>query len=65
MAKLHLVNVDGSFKVLVNGFCEMERDHHDYLIVLSFLHSLVEMCVITEEQRQQKAAKIRQIVGIE
>lgn len=65
MATLHVVVANDKIKVMVNGFCEMERSTDDFFIVSSFLDSLVEMCVITEEQRQHKIFRLMKILDIE
>lgn len=67
MATLHVVVIDESIKVMVNGFCEMEResDFNGYCIVCAFLDSLVEMCVITHEQREAKIRRLKKVLDIE
>lgn len=67
MATLHVVVTDESIKVMVNKFCEMERenDFNGYCIVAAFLDSLVEMCVITHEQREEKINRLKKVLDIE
>ena len=67
MAALHVVVTDETIKVMVNGFCEMERenDHNGFYIVSSFLDSLVEMCVITHEQREAKIQRLKKVLDLE
>ena len=66
MATLHVVVTDETIKVMVNGFCEMERenDHNGFYIVSSFLDSLVEMCVITHEQREAKIQRLKKVLDL-
>ncbi|WNL63355.1 hypothetical protein [Citrobacter phage Tr1] len=65
--KLTVAIVGGNIKVIVNGFCEMEResDFNGYCIVSSFLDSLVEMRVITHEQREEKINRLKKVLDIE
>ena len=67
MTKLHVVTTTETIKVMINGFCEMERenDFNGYCIVSSFLDSLVEMCVITHEQREEKINRLKKVLDIE
>ena len=67
MATLHVVVTADTIKVMVNGFCEMERenDHNGFYIVSSFLDSLVEMCVITHEQREAKIQRLKKVLDLE
>nr|DAY73709.1 MAG TPA: hypothetical protein [Caudoviricetes sp.] len=67
MATLHVVVTNETIKVMVNGFCEMEResDFNGYCIVCAFLDSLVEMCVITHEQRESKINRLKKVLDIE
>lgn len=67
MATLHVVVTDESIKVIVNGFCEKEEenDFNGYYIVSAFLDSLVEMCVITHEQREAKINRLKKVLDIE
>lgn len=67
MSKLHVVITAENIKVMVNGFCEMERenDFNGYCIVAAFLDSLVEMCVITNEQREEKIKRLKKVLDIE
>ncbi len=67
MATLHVIVTDEKIKVLVNGFCEMERttDTNDFYIVSSFLDSLVEMCVITHEQREEKIQRLKKVLDLD
>ncbi|BBK09153.1 hypothetical protein [Klebsiella phage 05F01] len=50
---------------MVNGFSEMDLPVDEYLTVFSFLDSLVEMCVITNEQKQEKIKRIKKVLDIE
>ncbi|UYL04627.1 hypothetical protein EBOKLHFM_00007 [Klebsiella phage KP13-26] len=63
----HAVTGDDMIQVLVNGFCEMEReaDFNGYCVVCAFLDSLVEMCVITHEQREAKINRLKKLLDIE
>lgn len=63
----HAVTGDDMIQVLVNGFCEMERegDFNGYCIVCAFLDSLVEMCVITHDQREAKINRLKKLLDIE
>lgn len=63
----HAVTGDDMIQVLVNGFCEMEReaDFSGYCVVCAFLDSLVEMCVITHEQREAKINRLKKLLDIE
>ena len=63
----HAVTGEDMIQVLVNGFCEMEResDFNGYCIVSAFLDSLVEMCVITHEQREGKINRLKKVLDIE
>lgn len=71
MAKLNIVfynnasNDERMISVMVNGFSEMDRPVDEYLTVFSFLDSLVEMCVITNEQKQEKIKRIKKVLDIE
>lgn len=71
MAKLNIVfynnasNDERMISVMVNGFSEMDRPVDEYLTVFSFLDSLVEMCVITNEQKQEKIKRIKKLLDIE
>lgn len=67
MATLHVVVTDETIKVMVNGFCEMEResDFNGFCIVSAFLDSLVEMCVITHEQREAKIQRLKKVLDLE
>jgi len=67
MATLHVVITDEQIKVMVNGFCEMEResDFNGYCIVSAFLDSLVEMCVITHEQREAKINRLKKVLDLD
>ena len=67
MATLHVVVTTDTIKVMVNGFCEMEResDFNGFCIVSAFLDSLVEMCVITHEQREEKINRLKKVLDIE
>lgn len=67
MSTLHVVVTNETIKVMVNGFCEMEResDFNGYCIVSAFLDSLVEMCVISHEQREEKINRLKKVLGIE
>lgn len=71
MAKLNIVfynnasNGERMISVMVNGFSEMDRPVDEYLTVFSFLDSLVEMCVITNEQKQEKIKRIKKVLDIE
>ena len=67
MASLHVVVTDEAIKVMVNGFCEMEKenDFNGYCIISAFLDSLVEMCVITHEQREAKIQRLKKVLDIE
>lgn len=67
MATLHVVVTDESIKVIVNGFCEKEEinDFNGYCIVSAFLDSLVEMCVITHEQREAKINRLKKVLDLE
>ena len=71
MAKLNIVfynnasNDERMISVMVNGFSEMDRPVDEYLTVFSFLDSLVEMCVITDEQRKEKNARIKKVLDLE
>lgn len=67
MATLHVVVTNETIKVIVNGFCEKEEenDFNGYCIVFAFLDSLVEMCVITPEQREAKINRLKKVLDIE
>lgn len=71
MAKLNIVfynnasNGERMISVMVNGFSEMDRPVDEYLTVFSFLDSLVEMRVITNEQKQEKIKRIKKVLDIE
>lgn len=71
MAKLNIVfynnasNDERMISVMVNGFSEMDRPVDEYLTVFSFLDSLVEMRVITNEQKQEKIKRIKKVLDIE
>lgn len=67
MATLHVVVTTDTIKVMVNGFCEMEResDFNGFCIVSAFLDSLVEMCVITHEQREAKIQRLKKVLDLE
>ncbi len=67
MNKLTIAIVGEKIRVMVNGFCEMERenDHNGFYIVSSFLDSLVEMCVITHEQREAKIQRLKKVLDLE
>lgn len=67
MATLHVVVTNETIKVIVNGFCEKEEenDFNGYCIVSAFLDSLVEMCVITPEQREAKINRLKKVLDIE
>lgn len=67
MATLHVVVTSDTIKVMVNSFCEMEKenDFNGYCIVSAFLDSLVEMCVITHEQREEKINRLKKVLDIE
>ena len=71
MAKLNIVfynnasNDERMISVMVNGFSEMDRPVDEYLTVFSFLDSLVEMCVITNEQKQEKIKRIKKVLDLE
>lgn len=71
MAKLNTVFYNNAFNgermisVMVNGFSEMDRPVDEYLTVFSFLDSLVEMRVITNEQKQEKIKRIKKVLDIE
>lgn len=67
MATLHVVTTTEAIKVMVNSFCEMEKenDFNGYCIVSAFLDSLVEMCVITHEQREAKIQRLKKVLDIE
>lgn len=67
MATLHVVVTSDTIKVMVNSFCEMEKenDFNGYCIVSAFLDSLVEMCVITHEQREAKIQRLKKVLDIE
>ena len=67
MATLHVVVTTDAIKVMVNGFCEMEResDFNGFCIVSAFLDSLVEMCVITHEQREAKIQRLKKVLDLE
>ena len=67
MATLHVVVTTDSIKVMVNGFCEMERENdlNGYCIVAAFLDSLVEMCVISHDQREAKIQRLKKVLDIE
>ena len=67
MATLHVVVTDKAIKVMVNGFCETEKenDFNGYCIVSAFLDSLVEMCVITHDQREEKINRLKKVLDIE
>lgn len=63
----HAVTGDDMIQVLINGFCEMEReaDFNGHCIVCAFLDSLVEMGVITHEQREAKIQRLKKVLDIE
>lgn len=71
MANLNIVfynnasNGERLISVMVNGFSEMDLPVDEYLTVFSFLDSLVEMCVITNEQKQEKIKRIKKVLDIE
>lgn len=73
MAKLdvvvykHAVTGDDMIQVIVNGFCEMEREANfsGYCIISAFLDSLVEMFVVTNDQRAAKIRRLKKLLGIE
>lgn len=67
MATLHVIVTNETIKVVVNGFCEMERegDFNGYCVVCAFLDSLVEMSVITHEQRDAKIQRLKKVLDIE
>lgn len=65
MAKLTVCIIENNIRVIVNGFCEMERSTDDFFIVAAFLDSLVEMCVITHEQREEKIKRLKKVLDIE
>lgn len=65
MATLHIVAKAGQINVIVNGFTEFSHPQDDHETVLSFLDSLLEMGVITEDQHATKCKRVNQIAGIE
>lgn len=65
MATLHIVAKAGQINVIVNGFTEFSHPQDDHETVLSFIDSLLEMGVITEDQHTAKCKRVKQIVGIE
>ena len=65
MATLHIVAKAGQINVVVNGFTEFSHPQDDYETVLSFIDSLLEMGVITEDQHTTKCKRVNQIAGIE
>lgn len=65
MATLHIVAKAGQINVVVNGFTEFSHPQDDYETVLSFLDSLLEMSVITEDQHATKCERVRRIAGEE
>lgn len=65
MATLHIVAKAGQINVIVNGFTEFSHPQDDHETVLSFIDSLLEMGVITEDQHTTKCKRVNQIAGIE
>ncbi|AOQ27386.1 hypothetical protein ESCO13_00266 [Escherichia phage ESCO13] len=65
MATLHIVAKAGQINVVVNGFTEFSHPQDDHETVLSFIDSLLEMGVITEDQHGTKCKRVNQIAGIE
>lgn len=65
MATLHIVAKAGQINVVVNGTNEISVPDDEYITVLSFLDSLVEMGVITEDQHAIADRRVLHIVGLE
>lgn len=63
----HAVTGNDMIQVIVNDSCEMEResDFNGYCIIVAFLDSLVEMCVITHEQREAKIQRLKKLLDLE
>lgn len=59
MAKFEVVIADDKIRVMVNGFCEMERSKVDYVVVMCFLDSLVEMGLISPSRRDKECAILK------
>lgn len=60
----HAVTGDDMIQVLVNGFCEMERSVKDWPVIVAFLESLKEMCILDEDRYQLKLKRVKQIAEI-
>ena len=65
MATLHIIYKAGNITVMVNGTNEITAPDDEYITVLSFLDSLVEMGVITTEQHAAANDRVLRIVGLE
>ena len=65
MATLHIVHKADNITVIVNGTNEITAPDDEYITVLSFLDSLVEMMVITEGQHPAACDRVLRLVGLE
>lgn len=59
MSKFEVKIADGKIKVMVNNFCEMERSTGDYVVVMCFLDSLVEMGLISPARRDKECSILK------